>query len=421
MLTATRIAPFSKEQYNYLTQSTARINIAHGPVRSGKNFIENVRLVSYLASEPHGDRHSAIAFCGASINAIYNIFLSDLFDIIGAHNYEYNAQNGSGTIYGRPFQCFPCQKAGDFKRLRGRTLGGALITEGTLCDQEFFNELLARLSVAGSKLFVDTNPAGPYHWLYTDFIRNEDLKSQDMVREFNFNFDSNLSLSDEYKDSLKAYYGPGTLWYQRMIEGKWVMADGLVYSAFDPRKHVIDPSKVPHKCLKPSVGYDYGTSNPFAGVQGQTKNGIWYLTRELYYDGRERGQLADTQKADHLIKWLDSQSRFLYIDPSAASFKAELRTRPDFKRKRVRLRDADNSVNEGIEHINSLFASNKLYITSDMLELIKELGIYAWDANAAKRGIDKPKKDNDHACDAMRYLIHSQHITKPTGGANWTR
>lgn len=422
MLTADKLAPFSKEQKDFIYNSTARINIAHGPVRSGKNFCENIRLIRYLVSEPQGDNKSPIAFCGASHKAIYDIFLGDLLELVGPSNYKYNGNDGSGMIYGRPFQCFPCQKAGDYKRLRGRTLGGALITEGTLCDKEFFNELLARLSVEGSKLFIDTNPSGPYHWLYTDYITNEKLLAEGKVKAFNFNFDSNLSLSDEYKDSLKAYYGPGSLWYQRMIEGLWVMADGLVYSAFDPRKHIIDPKFIPKSFdEKHSVGYDYGTSNPFAGIQGGRKKGVWYLTRELYYDGRERGQLSDAQKADRLIKWLDNDLRYLFQDPSAASIRAELKNRADFKAKGVRLRDADNSVNEGIEHINSLYANDQLFISSKLINLIKENGLYIWCPNAAKRGEDKPKKENDHAADAKRYLIYSQVRKVKTGGSNWSK
>ena len=185
------LSDLSLEQYEFLRDSTARINIAHGPVRSGKNFIENLRMLLYLKSEPHGDPTSDIAFCGTSKDAIFRIFLRDLFALAGPANYTYNRQNGSGTIFGRAFYSFGFRKSDDYERLRGATLGGALLTEATLCHPDFFNEILARLSLDGSKIFLDTNPAGPYHWLYTDYIMNEDLIGSGLLKPFGFNFDSN--------------------------------------------------------------------------------------------------------------------------------------------------------------------------------------------------------------------------------------
>ncbi len=37
--------------------------------------------------------------------------------------------------------------------------------------------------------------------------------------------------------------------------------------------------------------------------------------------------------------------------------------------------------------------------------LIKEFQSYVWDEKAAKNGVEKPKKENDHLLDALRYAI----------------
>ena len=37
-------------------------------------------------------------------------------------------------------------------------------------------------------------------------------------------------------------------------------------------------------------------------------------------------------------------------------------------------------------------------------DLIRELGLYAWDTKAKE---DKPLKENDHACDDMRYFVRT--------------
>ena len=92
-----KLYPFSQEQYHFLTRSTARINVCDGPVRSGKNFVENIRFKTYAKTEPYEDPKSPLAFCGASKDTAYRIILRDLFKLVGKKNYTYNRSNGSGS------------------------------------------------------------------------------------------------------------------------------------------------------------------------------------------------------------------------------------------------------------------------------------------------------------------------------------
>jgi PBSX family phage terminase large subunit len=408
------LSDLSLEQYEFLRDSTARINIAHGPVRSGKNFIENLRMLLYLKSEPHGDPTSDIAFCGTSKDAIFRIFLRDLFALSGPANYTYNRQNGSGTIFGRSFYSFGFRKSDDYERLRGATLGGALLTEATLCHPDFFNEILARLSVDGSKIFLDTNPAGPYHWLYTDYIMNEDLQASGLLKQFGFNFDSNLSLTNEYKDSLKAYYGPGSLWYRRMILGEWCMADGVIYQGFNPDIHTID--KDPVKTDAQYIGMDYGTNNPCVFLDVRRKGQDWFVLNEYYHNGRQDGQKTDTEYGQDIQAFIAEHGKpdKIIYDPSASSFRAEMR-----KRKIHGLKAADNTVLDGIATVSSLLQAGRLHIHSRCVNTLREFGSYAWDKNAANRGEDKPAKQHDHAMDALRYVLHTMKASKIPTKNNW--
>lgn len=415
MLQAHKIKPLSPEQRYFLANSTAQINICHGPVRSGKNFVENLRLLRYFAREPVGDTSAPFAFCGASADAIYDIFLSDLFDMLGPGNWTYEKQKGKGTIYGRRFKCYPCQSKGDFKALRGKTLGGGLITEGTLCDQDFFNELLARCSIDGAKIFVDTNPGGPFHWLATDYIFNEEKLASGKVKAFGFNFDSNKSLKEAYKEGLRLFYGPGSLWYQRMIEGLWVMADGVIYAGFTKEKNTLPPDQMPTRFDGfLNMGLDYGTTNPLAALIGGVKDGVWYITREHYHnpDPEKKGiPFTDSQHAEALVKFISKSNgpvSTLYIDPSAASMRAELLTNEPFLNLGTMLRDADNDVLSGIALMNSLITSGKLIFSTECKNALREIGSYVWDPLAQKKGEDKPKKENDHAMDACRYLVKTE-------------
>lgn len=422
-LKAEELYPLSKEQYEYLRDSTARINVAHGPVRSGKNFIENLRMLMYLKSEPFGKERSDIAFCGTSKDAILRIFLRDLFELAGPGNYTYNRQNGSGTIFGRSFYSFGFRKADDYERLRGSTLGGALMTEGTLCHPEFFKELLARLTHEGSKLFIDTNPAGPHHWLYSDYMTNQKLIDAGKIRSFGFTFDSNLSLSEEYKDGLKAYYGPGSLWYQRMIQGLWVMGEGAIYGHhYRPERNSCEPEDLPKQfdCLWASM--DYGTTNPFnLGVWGDVGQ-VSYLIDEYDHDSAKDGEKTNGQYLLDISKFLLDYSNFysmpiqeLIVDPSAASFKADLADNATqdeahnlWRSLGIPVIDAENDVEPGIKTVANDLSLGYIVACTRAKRFHAEVGVYAWDPRAQARGEDKPLKENDHAMDMVRYGRHTR-------------
>lgn len=46
----------------------------------------------------------------------------------------------------------------------------------------------------------------------------------------------------------------------------------------------------------------------------------------------------------------------------------------------------------------------KIVFASSCKETIKEFASYIWDEKALERGEDKPVKQFDHCCDAVRYL-----------------
>ena len=87
------------------------------------------------------------------------------------------------------------------------------------------------------------------------------------------------------------------------------------------------------------------------------------------------------------------------VDPSAASFKAEIRKRGYFS-----CMDANNSVIDGIRTTASYIQAGKIYIHKDCEHTIKEFGAYSWDDKSAE---DKVIKENDHAMDSMRYMVHT--------------
>jgi PBSX family phage terminase large subunit len=419
------LSSLSKEQWAFITQSTAKVNICSGAVRSGKNFAENIRLIQYAKFEPFGDPTSDLFFCGETKDSVYRIFLEDLIKILGGAIY-YNRQRGVGRIFGRNFYVFGFGKESDWERLRGSTGGGALVTEMTLCHPDFMKELEARCSVEGSQIFCDTNPDSPFHWVYTDYINDEVKLATNSVKVFYFNFDSNLHLKQSYKDHLKRTYKPGTLFYKRLILGLWVASEGVVYDSFDTEINIKKSNTIPicdHYCCS----IDYGTINPFVfillGYVNSTRT--FYAVSHIYHNGKIKGQKTNGEYVIDILNFIKKQPKKIVdklktfvIDPSAASFKIELQKNPEFQSYRIRVKDAINDVIEGIQEVSSLFHQRRLFISEDCNEGLREIPLYVWDKSAQNKGQDKPVKKNDHFLDALRYGVKTPWVKSYT---NWNK
>ena len=90
------------------------------------------------------------------------------------------------------------------------------------------------------------------------------------------------------------------------------------------------------------------------------------------------------------------------VDPSAASFITELRSRGMY------VKPANNEVADGIRVVGSFLAKRNIRINKDNCKgLISEMQSYVWDDKAAERGEEKPVKQKDHGPDALRYYCYT--------------
>ena len=201
------------------------------------------------------------------------------------------------------------------------------------------------------------------------------------------------------------------VFYQRYILGLWVMSEGVIYDNFD--KDSMTVQHLPNHFEKYYVSCDYGTQNPTVFLLWGRNHGIWYLIKEYYYSGRATAhQKTDEQYCEELKKFLGNIHAKIIIDPSAASFIAVLRN-DGFK-----VQKAKNDVVDGIRVTQTAMNEGKILFSTNCPNLFKELSSYVWDEKAAEHGEDKPVKEHDHACDAMRYfvymVIHKSYTAKIT-------
>ncbi len=378
-----------------LKEATARINLWCGAVRSGKSFISLWALIDQCHSAPPGN----LVIIGRTNDTIKRNIIDELLNFPGIRAYYYPGKREL-HMEGRVIYCIGANDERSESKIRGPTFSGAYVDEATLIPESFFKMLLSRLSRAGSKLLGTTNPDSPFHWLKKDFIDRPELD----IKVFNFRMEDNPSLTDDYVNALKKEYRG--LWYKRFIDGEWCLAEGSVYDFFDEGIHVIDypPSFAKYYI----VGVDYGTTNPCAftliGFNDDSPVKIW-VQQEYYFDSKKEGyQKTDAEYANDFIDFIsDYPVKSVYIDPSAASFKLELRR----KRPQLVIRDAENDVANGIRVVSLRLATGDLKVCKSCRSLIQEFQSYVWDSKKSQRGLDEPLKAFDHGLDSLRYAIYT--------------
>ena len=224
---------FSPKALDFIENSYSRINILHGSVRSSKTINCTVRWITYMLDGPPGD----LCMLGKTTATLQRNVLNDLFDIVGPKNFKWvNRQQGELKILGRRVYCFGANNEDAESKIRGATFAGSYCDEVSLYPQSVFNQLMARMSCTRelSASAIQTLII-PFHWFYTDYIKNDTIEDKKI---WHFTMDDNLSLDPAYVKALCQMYTG--VWYDRMILGEWVAAEGRIYDMFVSDEHMID-------------------------------------------------------------------------------------------------------------------------------------------------------------------------------------
>lgn len=394
---------FSLKQKKLLTWWTEKspyrdydMVIADGSIRSGKTI---AMIDSFMMWSLSAFQNQTFIIAGKSMGALKRNVLRPMFQILNAKGipYFYHRSEHYISIGSNIYYCFGANNESSQDVLQGLTAAGAYADEVALFPQSFVDQMVGRCSVEGSKIFMNCNPAGPYHWFKLEYIDKADEKR---ILRLHFTMDDNLSLSQKIKERFKRMFSG--VFFKRYILGLWVMAEGLVYDMFDEDKHVVD--ELPEKFDRLFAGGDAGMNNPTAFLLIGQKGSDFYVIREYYYDARKQGKQKTISKyAEDYISFIGKDHpEVLFLDPSAAALILEL------KEKGIQyVKGADNTVLDGIQLVSNLLAGNggRLFIHRSCENLLREFSSYAWDPKAQSRGADEVIKENDHALDALRYAL----------------
>ena len=303
----------------------------------------------------------------------------------------------------------------DDKERAEQVLGGeyaqAFINEAVQVSWQVVTLLMTRLSQnvqyedgtpVPQKLLLDTNPRHRRHWLYRAGVQHvypdtqEPLGDADKWGRIVWMPYDNPYLSDEYRATLDAL--PSVM-RKRMRDGEWCDNEGAVYEDFSEETHVISDMPAGWKSWTRYRALDFGYTNPFVCLWGAEDNdGRLYIYKERYVAGQSASVHAQA------VSEVSGEFEWTVADHDAGD-------RAEFKKAGIITRAADKRVSTGLQKVAERLQMHgdgkpRLYVHKSCVNLINEFYSYMWaPAKEGRNDKEEPEKDNDHAMDALRYMI----------------
>jgi hypothetical protein len=222
-----------------------------------------------------------------------------------------------------------------------------------------------------------------------------DAKSLAFIRASIYDNQVLLSKDPGYLATLKAL---PSVERARLLDGDWnVRREGLVYPGFE--SCVVESH--PGTPVPPAVGgMDFGFHNPFAAIAGHVDHdGVLWLTWMRY-----KNQCTLPVHSEALPKGVE-----WWCDPTGTDQWNQLRQAGHNCRPCVHMPgkgaggEKRNPKLAGIDLVSNRMRLGKLKIVREVcLPLIRELSMYCYDT---EKKLEEPIDEDNHACDALRYLI----------------
>lgn len=260
--------PFSEQQRRLIhwwrpvaVTSVNNYVIADGSIRSGKTI---AMIIGFLTWSQEMFKGESFILAGKTMGALKKNVIRPMIQMLEAWGWSYDYIR-SGTdarieIGANTYYLYGANTEASQDALQGLTAAGAYADEAALFPKSFIDQMIARCSVDGWKVWMNCNPAGPHHYICEEYLCEEELRRK-KVYHLHFTMDDNLSISLKRKEEYKNAWPHGSVFYKRFILGLWVAADGLIYQQFadNVKDYLIDEDYLKnHKIIYATIGVDFG-------------------------------------------------------------------------------------------------------------------------------------------------------------------
>ena len=156
-------------------------------------------------------------------------------------------------------------------------------------------------------------------------------------------------------------------------------------------RHEVEPEDIPYDdIVKWCVGVDYGTANATAFLLcGKTMDGTIYVCKEYYFAGRLEAQAQndfEAQKTD--LEYAEDMKQFITENYNLTG--QVYRSGPNGMTIVADPAAADNEVLDGIRTVATYIGDDRLFISKECVNTLKEIHTYMWDSKAQLMGMSMP-------------------------------
>jgi hypothetical protein len=293
---------------------------------------------------------------------------------------------GIGVIYGI--------SAENPDRMQGIHARGIVGDEAGMFPRLWWDTAIQRVGFHGGQILLTTTPYAE-NWLKTE-VYDPWLAGDGRIEWVNpRSIDNPYYPRGEYEDARKRLPN----WkFKLLYEGQFARPAGLIY----PVVEICDPFPLPREWLRVR-GLDFGFHNPTAIIDlARDNNGNWYAWREFKAVEMSLPEVARELHGDPQVN--------TYADPSGKQMLETLR------REGLRVYAAGNEVLPGISLVHDFLKTGRLKIFRNLKHTIDELNTYSWEMDRNDNLLDRPRKENDHLMDALRYALFTVEGQKRSAG-----
>jgi len=331
--------------------------------------------------------------------------------IIPPGTYKHNQQKhridlyGGGTIvYGGFDKGIAAKEFGGTGGKSSLNLTAANIDEAVEVPEALVQQLDGGVRVphpnVPMQIGLACNPGPPNHYLARRFGLSLDHKLLPEHYAIRTNLYDNFMLDERFLRTFpKSLSGVALM---RYVWGLWVGSDGVIYSAFSRDVHTVERDEEVRRSV---YGVDPGTNDPYAIYRGDvlSDNQI-HISSEYYQTGK-----SPSEQVEILLSIVGDTGDVCVVDSAYPGLIKDMRK---VGINAIACVKGPDSIMRGIGVVDRRLRGRvngvpMLTISATCPKAISEFETYEYDHNAA--GLkDKPKDDNNHAMDAIRYLV--EHV-----------
>jgi len=364
-------------EFTTFHDSPLRIGVWQGGTRSSKTYNIVLGWVLKLAKEDN----QVLTVCRETMVSLKNTVYRDFMEILhktGLYD-EKNLSKGEMT-YMLGTNLIEFRGLDDDQKVRGAKRDYLYINEANEIPFPIFKQLLFRTK---KKIVLDYNPSEEFHWIYSDVLTRSDCAFHKST------YLDNPFLPDDQVNEIERLKDLDPNYWRVYGLGERGMSEATIFKNWELCDTIPESNEVYY-------GLDFGFNDPNALIQVTFYEGDIYLKELLY-----KSQLTSSDLILELKdKGLDDTAT-IYGDNSRPETIQEIYVGGFNIHSCTK---GKGSIKAGIDWIKK----NKVFVTKDSLNLIKELKSYKWKIDKNERVLDEPVDVNNHLIDALRYGLNEK-------------